>query len=138
MGQEPARVRSGMRGPASAAMPTAIRHATSRLAARALALSALFGGQGASENTDAGGTELVVIEDIQRRVARAGGNVEGVLVASLSWSTADDLDLHVLTPSGAEISYQNKRAAGGELDVDMCVQGRHGGVCKDRPVENVV
>lgn len=79
-------------------------------------------------------------EDIQRRVALAGGNSEGVLVASLAWATADDLDLHVVTPGGSEISYQHKKAAGGELDVDMCVQGRHGTgkSCTEQPVENVV
>lgn len=78
------------------------------------------------------------VEDIQKRVAFAGGKTEGVLVASIAWSTADDLDLHVVTPTGAEISYRNRQADGGELDVDMCVRGRHGGVCAERPVENVV
>lgn len=78
------------------------------------------------------------VEDIQKRVVFAGGNTEGVVVASISWSTPDDLDLHVVTPTGAEISYRNRRADGGELDVDMCVRGRHGGVCAERPVENVV
>jgi len=81
---------------------------------------------------------VVTAEDIRKRVARAGGNIEGVVVASLSWSSPDDLDLHVKTPGGAEISYSNKRAAGGELDVDMCVHGRHSGKCTANPVENIV
>jgi len=81
---------------------------------------------------------VTVREDIQRRVAGAGGNTEGVLVASLSWSTPDDLDLHVAVPSGAEISFRHRKSDGGELDVDMCVQGGRSKMCGERPVENVV
>ncbi|CAE7213648.1 unnamed protein product [Symbiodinium sp. CCMP2456] len=81
---------------------------------------------------------LAVTRDIERRVVQAGGNTVGVLVASLSWTSADDLDLHMLLPGGQEISYRHKTAEGGELDVDMCVQGKHGGNCADRPVENIV
>lgn len=81
---------------------------------------------------------LTTAANIKGRVVRAGGNVEGVLVASLSWSTPDDLDLHVVTPGSAEINYRNRHAAGGELDVDMCVHGRHGSKCTEHPVENVV
>lgn len=83
-------------------------------------------------------SSVAVVEDIERRVVQAGGNVEGVIVASLSWSTPDDLDLHVVVPDGAEISFQHRKAAGGELDVDMCVHGRRGGACAEHPVENVV
>jgi len=78
------------------------------------------------------------VEDIEKRVVHAGGNVEGLIVISLSWSTADDLDLHVKTPGGSEINYRNRKAGGGELDVDMCVHGRHSGKCTERPVENIV
>lgn len=85
-----------------------------------------------------GASPLIIAEDIEKRVTDAGGNTDGVIVASLSWISADDLDLHLVTPGGAEICFQNRKAAGGELDVDMCVQGRRGGVCKDRPVENIV
>eukprot|EP00931_Biecheleriopsis_adriatica_P080968 TRINITY_DN54311_c0_g1_i1.p1 TRINITY_DN54311_c0_g1~~TRINITY_DN54311_c0_g1_i1.p1 ORF type:complete len:364 (+),score=77.74 TRINITY_DN54311_c0_g1_i1:51-1142(+) len=81
---------------------------------------------------------LAVTKDIERRVTEAGGQIQGVLVASLSWTSADDLDLHMALPGGREISYRNKQADGGELDVDMCVQGRHSGKCADRPVENIV
>lgn len=85
------------------------------------------------------GDSLVVTpEDIRKRVVVAGGSVNGVIVASLAWSTADDLDLHVQTPDGTEINYQHRQAAGGELDVDMCVSGKHGKFCTERPVENVV
>lgn len=87
-------------------------------------------------------TTGAVVEDIERRVVAAGGNVEGVIVASLSWFTPDDLDLHIVTPDGDEINFQRRKAAGGELDVDMCVHGRpHGkarGTCTEQPVENIV
>ena len=40
---------------------------------------------------------LVIREDIENRVARAGGE-RGSLSISLSWHTPDDLDLHLVTP----------------------------------------
>jgi uncharacterized protein YfaP (DUF2135 family) len=61
----------------------------------------------------------------------------GQLRVSLSWDTRTDLDLHVQTPSGAEVDYETPEAGGGELDVDDCV----GGVCATLGgphVENVV
>ena len=46
----------------------------------------------------------------------------GQLRINLSWETIDDLDLHVIDPSGNEISYSNKQARcqgkTGRLDVD--------------------
>lgn len=61
----------------------------------------------------------------------------GELRFSLSWSADTDIDLHVITPSGARIFHQNRQAAGGALDVDDCV----GGNCKKSGgphIENVV
>lgn len=45
----------------------------------------------------------------------------GRLRFSLSWTAYTDLDLHVLTPGGQEIAFDNAVAGGGELDVDDCV-----------------
>lgn len=56
--------------------------------------------------------------ELKRRLQKAGARV-GQVTLSLMWNTTDDLDLHVECPGGAHISYNNKKAAGGWLDVDM-------------------
>ena len=43
---------------------------------------------------------------------------DGPLRITLTWDTPGDMDLHVLTPCGTEISYNNETACGGKLDVD--------------------
>src|SRR5262249_21086696 len=72
--------------------------------------------------------------EIKARVTLAGGMYDGVDVrASLLWDNRNDLDLHVIAPSGEHIYYANKQSrCGGWLDVDMNV---HGDTTK--PVENV-
>lgn len=59
----------------------------------------------------------------------------GEVTIRLSWSTSDDLDLHVLEPSGEEIYfYHPYSGAGGELDVDA------NAACSSalaEPIENV-
>jgi hypothetical protein len=62
------------------------------------------------------------------RVQAVGGQ-SGRLQIILAWDDRNDLDLHVVCPNGEEISYNNKRAGGGELDVDAA------GV--DAPAENI-
>jgi len=60
----------------------------------------------------------------------------GELRISLSWSYVSDLDLHVETPSGVHIFFENPSEGGGILDVDDCI----GGQCVDNTathVENV-
>lgn len=60
----------------------------------------------------------------------------GTLRISLSWGYVSDLDLHVQTPTGTHISFENPNAGGGILDVDDCV----GGDCIDNGgthVENI-
>ncbi len=72
--------------------------------------------------------------EIKQRVEAAGGRYEGVDIrASLVWNNRNDLDLHVIAPSGEHIYYAHKRSAcGGWLDVDMNVRGE-----TTKPVENV-
>jgi hypothetical protein len=72
--------------------------------------------------------------EIRQRVLAAGGRYEGVDIrASLIWDNRNDLDLHVIAPSGEHIYYGHKRSqCGGWLDVDMNVRGE-----TTKPVENV-
>jgi hypothetical protein len=72
--------------------------------------------------------------EIRQRVLQAGGRYEGVDIrASLIWDNRNDLDLHVIAPSGEHIYYAHKRSqCGGWLDVDMNVRGE-----STKPVENV-
>ena len=60
---------------------------------------------------------------------------DGLLRVSLAWERRTDIDLHVMTPSGHEIYWEDPEHSTGELDVDDCVI-----VCRkwDGPhVENV-
>lgn len=58
---------------------------------------------------------------------------DGIITISMLWNTTDDMDLHVLTPSGDEIFFGNSWTEWGELDVDMQV----GEPFVDNPVENI-
>jgi len=72
--------------------------------------------------------------EIAQRVRAAGGQYDDVDVrVSLLWNTRDDLDLHLIAPSGERIWYGNKASrCGGALDVDRNVRGE-----TPKPVENV-
>lgn len=74
-------------------------------------------------------------DSMKEKVKNAGGSVEGELRISLEWFNYDDLDLHVVEPSGEEIYYSNKRSnTSGCLDVDM-----NAGSGQTRtPVENII
>jgi len=71
--------------------------------------------------------------EIRQRLLKAGGRFENCSIrASLIWHTRDDLDLHVITPSGDHIYYGDRKdRTGGELDVDRNVRGE-----TREPVEN--
>lgn len=72
--------------------------------------------------------------EIKQRVEGAGGTYQGVDVRlSLIWDNTNDLDLHVIPPSGEHIFYGHKQSAcKGWLDVDMNVRGE-----STKPVENI-
>jgi len=73
-----------------------------------------------------------VANDWHARMEREGAKVGDVTV-TLAWDTEDDLDLHVICPNKAHISYSTKCAAGGYLDVDMNASPPY----HKEPVENV-
>ena len=76
-----------------------------------------------------------VTDSIKERVKAAGGNVTGDFRASLSWFNYDDLDLHLVEPTGEEIYYGSEVSRrGGTLDVDM--NAGWGGT--RTPIENIV
>lgn len=72
---------------------------------------------------------------IKQAVVKAGGNVNGVLRASLAWTHGDDLDLHCVQPRGRHIYFGNKSdvRTTGALDVDITRP-----VPKKLSVENIV
>lgn len=71
--------------------------------------------------------------DVEDRLAQAGAKGGDVQI-SLAWNNYNDLDLHVLAPSGERILFSHRKSAcGGELDVDMNAEGPD----SRKPVENV-
>lgn len=74
-----------------------------------------------------------ITDSIKELVSKAGGNTNAKLRVSLAWYNYDDLDIHVMDPSGQEISFRNKCGRYGMLDVDM----NAGGGNTRTPVENV-
>ena len=71
--------------------------------------------------------------ELRRRLEEAGGRI-GDINISLMWNNYNDLDLHVVCPSGERLHGGNRNSAcGGELDVDANVKPE-----TKKPVENVV
>jgi hypothetical protein len=94
---------------------------------------------------DSGAVDDTGVEGVEAPEAQVCGAVEcaedeacvdgtcvgaGELRFTLTWSEVGDLDLYVVTPSGATIDYTTPSADGGELDLD----NRTGG---EGSVENV-
>lgn len=76
-----------------------------------------------------------ITDSIQERVKKAGGAVNGVMRASLSWFNYDDLDISVIEPNRNRIYFGDKISytTGGRLDVDM----NAGGGSSREAVENI-
>jgi len=73
------------------------------------------------------------LEELRARLEREGARSSDVQV-SLMWNNYNDLDLHVVCPSGERIHGGNRKSAcNGELDVDANVRPD-----SRKPVENVV
>ena len=73
------------------------------------------------------------MQELQERLDREGAR-SGDVQISLMWDNYNDLDLHVVCPSGERIHGGNKLSqCGGELDVDANVRPE-----TKKPVENVV
>jgi hypothetical protein len=71
--------------------------------------------------------------DLEDRLRRAGAQTGDVQI-SLAWNNGNDLDLHVETPGGEKIFFnQRDSSCGGQLDVDMNAAGAE----SQTPVENV-
>jgi hypothetical protein len=72
------------------------------------------------------------MKELQERLEREGARSSDVQV-SLMWNNFNDLDLHIVCPSGERIHGGNKISkCGGELDVDANVRPE-----SKKPVENV-
>ncbi len=74
-----------------------------------------------------------ILKELKERLDREGAKSSDVQI-SLIWNNYNDLDLHVVCPSGERIHGGNRESAcGGELDVDANVRPE-----TKKPVENVV
>ncbi|MFM7058211.1 MAG: hypothetical protein ACKO2P_14935 [Planctomycetota bacterium] len=84
--------------------------------------------------------ESTVASGIQKRVEQAGGR-RGVVQFSLAWQSLNDVDLHVIAPSGEHISYHRRTSqCRGKLDVDMnakALEDPEDESVSTEPVENV-
>ncbi|MCG5241327.1 hypothetical protein ACIU1J_25975 [Azospirillum doebereinerae] len=78
-------------------------------------------------------TQRAESTEFERRIA-ASGAAEGELTITLIWNTPSDLDLHVHCPTAGRISFNNRTACGGTLDVDANSGRPHP---EGKPVENV-
>jgi hypothetical protein len=77
-------------------------------------------------------SNALLLDDFSERLRQAGAR-SGDVQISLEWKNVNDLDLHVIDPSGERIFYNHRNSqSGGHLDVDM-----NASQLTVRPVENV-
>ena len=69
--------------------------------------------------------------DLDQALSDAGAG-SGEITLSLIWYNSDDVDLHVMTPSGTELYYGNRSVGSGTLDIDA-----NADMMMDEPVENI-
>jgi hypothetical protein len=78
-------------------------------------------------------TVLLESEDIDELRRDYGGSI-GEVTITLAWQTTDDLDLHIVEPSGEIIYFENKiSSSGGQLDIDKNADDN----LIQNPIENV-
>lgn len=104
----------------AAAVMVAVVAVTASFNVDLLRADALFSGGSLSSGT------------LDQQLEQAGAK-DGIITISMLWTTTDDMDLHVITPSGEEIFFGNPLTEWGELDVDMQVSEPF----VDSPVENI-
>ena len=75
--------------------------------------------------------QFYMVSQLNRKLASAG--VVSKWIIGLTWNGefADDLDLHVITPSGTQIFYGNKRGDGCTLDFDANVNTGEAQPCEN-------
>jgi hypothetical protein len=85
---------------------------------------------GDGSESQGGGSGFSDVGDRLDKAGAKGGDVQ----ISLAWNNGNDLDLHVIAPSGERICFNHRNSkCNGELDVDMNSNGPN----SQRPVENV-
>lgn len=81
-----------------------------------------------------------IASGIQGRVQKAGGR-SGEVQFSLAWHSLNDVDLHIIVPSGEHISFSHRTSkCKGNLDVDMNAESAESDTKEsfsEEPVENV-
>jgi hypothetical protein len=116
-------------GEALSSLPLMLEHA-----GEAFSLSSVEGAPGGRSRRSGGlGSEQAFGGDIGRRLARAGAKT-GAIQVSLAWNNINDIDLHVVSPTGERVFFGNRQSrCWGCLDVDM----NAGGPQSTEPVENI-
>ena len=72
-----------------------------------------------------------MVSNLNRKLAAAGVTSKHLIGLAWEGEYADDLDLHVITPSGREIYYGCKRADGCQLDFDANVNRGEANPCEN-------